>query len=345
LLEILQLSCGVPRLNPVDTYPARERTLKNNFFALLLAVTSLSLFDTAFSLAQEDGAQQALHEMQEQQRRSDAEFAQQTAQQQKDFQDFVQKGAQVPNSGPTACLPKFSMKSGGVKAGTQIIVSCSTKGAVVYYSSTGWTPTTSSRQYTGPIPILTTTQLQAFATATGMANSPYAMATYTVQGPPLTVFPLEVGSDGLLHAKTRLHLATAASVSSKTAKVGDKIPIVLDQDVKIGDSVAIPKGTPVDATLAAVMSSGTLGRPGSLQFAVHALDIKGTPIPLQGGERLDGTSHITRSVLMWVTVVGSIPAVVMHGGDAVIQPGMKFTVAVAADTSLTLPGARPSATQ
>ena len=272
--------------------------------------------------------------MQEQQRHLD-EVEKQTIRQQDAINAKYQNMAD--NSGPSIDVtspPQFSVKSGGVKTGTTVSISCPTKNAVIYYTTTGWTPTTSSRRYTGPVTLLATAQLQAFAVAPNMANSLYASASYTVKGPPLTVFPLAIDADGVLHAKTRLHLATNSPVNSKKAKVGDKVPILLDQDVKVGDSVEIPKGASVDATITAVTRSGILGVPGSISFAVHSLAVNGTTVPLQGGERLDGVSHTTRAVLLGITIVGTIPAMVLHGGESEIKPGMRFTVAVATDAPL-----------
>lgn len=276
--------------------------------------------------------EQSLHEMERVQRLTDEAQAQAL----QNIND-LQKQNMADNAGPSIPLtspPKFSVKAGEVKTGTTVSISCPTQNAVIYYTTTGWTPTTSSRRYTGLITLLATTQLQAIAVAPNMANSFYASASYKVKGPPLTVFPLEIGTDGILHAKSRLHLATNSTVSSKNAKVGDKIPILLDQDIKAGDSVEIPKGTSVDATITAVTRSGILSSPGSISFAVHSLAVNGTTVALQGGERLDGAIHPLRTALLVTTIVGTIPAVAIHGSQGEIKPGMRFTVAVATDTPL-----------
>jgi hypothetical protein len=237
---------------------------------------------------------------------------------------------------PTTARPQFSVKAGEVKTGTKVTISCPTQNAVIYYTTTGWTPTTSSRRYTGPVTLLATTQLQVIAVAPNMAKSFYVSASYKVKGPALTVFPLEISADGVLHAKIRLHLATDSTVSSKNAKLGDKIPILLDQDVKVGDFVEILKGTPVDAIITAVTQSGLLSSPGMISFAVHSLAGNGITVALQGGERLDGASHTRRNILLAATIVGAISAVAIHGSEAEIKPGMRFTVAVASDTPLKL---------
>lgn len=294
----------------------------------------------AYAFGQEDPGLQGIHAMEEQQRRLD-EFDKQTAQTVRDFQEVMNKNAadtasNAGSGGPSnvTSQPKFSVKSGGVKTGTTVSISCPTPNAVIYYTTTGWTPTTSSRHYTGPVTLLATTQLQAIAVAPNMANSFYASASYKVKGPPLTVFPLKLSTDGILHAKSRLHVVTNSTASSKNAKVGDKISILLDQDVKVGEAVEIPKGTSVDASITAVTRSGILSSPGSISFAVHSLAVDGTTVALQGGERLDGAFHSLRTALLATTIVGTIPAVAIHGSQGEIKPGMKFTVAVATDTPL-----------
>lgn len=277
---------------------------------------------------------QSVRELQEAQRKDDereAAFAQQRA----DFQAVVDKNtAPPPDSVPTAATPRLTVKGGTVRPGTKVAISCATPGSVIYYTTTGWSPTMASRRYAGPIAINGTTLLQAIASAPGRANSQLSRASYTVKGPAVPVFPLALPSDGVLHAKTRLHLVTVTAISSKNAKVGDKVEILLDQDVKIGDAIAIPKGAAVNAAISAVQPSGQAGAPGSISFAVQALTANGITVPLKGGESLEGVGHQVRNGLLFLTLVGSIPAVMGHGGEAEIKLGMKFTVGVAADTPL-----------
>ena len=309
------------------------------FLAFILGSTALVPALNTCAFGQDGATERSLHEMQAQQRQLDA-FDEQNAQNRQNFQDLQNKSVPDDNvrSGPPAIpvtgRPQFSIKAGEVKSGTTVTISCPTPNAVIYYTTSGWTPTTSSRRYTGPVTLLATTQIQAVAVAPNMAYSLYTSATYKVKGPALTVFPLEIGADGVLHAKTRLHLATNSTVSSKSAKLGDKLPIVLDQDVKVGESVEIPKGTSVDATITAVSQAGLLSSPGMISFAVHSLGGDGTTVALQGGERIDGAAHKRRNILMAATIVGAIPAVATSGSQAEIKPGMTFTVAVATDTAL-----------
>jgi type II secretory pathway pseudopilin PulG len=241
------------------------------------------------------------------------------------------------NSAPLVAVtrpPSFSVKAGTVTAGTTVRLKCPTHYAVIYYTTNGWTPTTSSRRYSGPIPISATTQLQAIAVAPNFVRSPIARAEYKVPGSPAELQPLALSADGVLHAGTRLHLVTGQAMSSKSVQVGDKIALQLDEDVKLGDTVLVPKGTPVDAIITQADPSGHLGTPGDIAFEVHSLTVHGTEIPLQGGEALEGANHYGSRNYMLIPVVGIIPALATRGDEAAIKPGMSFTAAVAADTPL-----------
>jgi lysozyme len=82
----------------------------------------------------------------------------------------------------TAQVPTFSLPEARFVQDFQkgVTISDSTTGAVIYYTTDGSTPTTSSTRYSGPIPVSSTTTIKAMATASGMANSAIGTITYTV---------------------------------------------------------------------------------------------------------------------------------------------------------------------
>jgi hypothetical protein len=232
-----------------------------------------------------------------------------------------------------ATPPTFSVKSGTISAGTQVRLETRTHYATIYYTTNGWTPTASSKRYTGPITISRTTEFKAIAIAPNLAPSAIASSTYTVAGTSAGHQYNPLSTDGVLYAGTPLHLLTADSISSKTAKVGDPIKIALDQDIKVGDNIVIPKGTLVAATITVADHSGHAGAPGDLAFEVHSIDLNGKSIPLTGGETLEGRNHYGRNSLVFVPVVG-VAGLALHGDEAQITPGMTLSASVAQDTTL-----------
>ncbi|UWZ84931.1 chitobiase/beta-hexosaminidase C-terminal domain-containing protein [Occallatibacter riparius] len=234
---------------------------------------------------------------------------------------------------PMTRQPRFSVDSGHVSGGTLLRITCPTHYAVIYYTTDGWTPTTASARYTGPIVIDRDTSIQAIAIAPDLTKSLISRADYQVAGSkPEAVLP--VATDGVLRIGTPLRLVTAGAVDSKTAQVGDKLTLTLEQNVLVGDHIVIPRGTTVEATLTHADRAGHVGVPGDLVFEVHDLVANGLTIPLRGGETMEGVNHYKKTFgLLMVPVVG-VAALATHGGDATIQPGMPVTVSVTADTPL-----------
>jgi len=99
----------------------------------------------------------------------------------------------VPAAGaPTpAVAPTFSPAPGSYGSAQSVTLSDTTPGAVIYYTTNGTTPTTSSAQFSPgtPISVSTTTTIEAIAAASGYSNSAVASGTYTIAqaGAPVSV--------------------------------------------------------------------------------------------------------------------------------------------------------------
>jgi formylglycine-generating enzyme required for sulfatase activity/predicted GH43/DUF377 family glycosyl hydrolase len=86
------------------------------------------------------------------------------------------------NNSATA-MPTFSPIAGTYAADQNVTLSCSTNGAIMYYTTDSSTPTTSSTKYTGTISVAgngTVETIKAIAAAAGYATSGVASATYTI---------------------------------------------------------------------------------------------------------------------------------------------------------------------
>ena len=79
--------------------------------------------------------------------------------------------------------PTFSPASGAYTSPQTVALSDATAGATIYYTTNGTTPTTTSTKYTTTITVNSTETIKAIATATGLANSAVASATYTINVP------------------------------------------------------------------------------------------------------------------------------------------------------------------
>lgn len=142
--------------------------------------------------------------------------------------------------------PTFSPASGTVSAGTKVQIKSETHYATLYYTTNGWTPTTQSAKYGGPITIKSNTHLEVIAVGPNFLRSVVERADYKVADSPAPVFEptIVVPEDGLLRAGTPVRVAFAGKeIDSESAAVGDEIMVVLDEEIKLGETILAPKGT------------------------------------------------------------------------------------------------------
>ncbi|MGA2889405.1 MAG: chitobiase/beta-hexosaminidase C-terminal domain-containing protein, partial [Terracidiphilus sp.] len=76
--------------------------------------------------------------------------------------------------------PTFSLSSGTYNSPQSVTISDATTGTIIYYTTNGTTPTTSSNVYSGAIPVNATETLEAIAVETGYTSSLVATAIYTI---------------------------------------------------------------------------------------------------------------------------------------------------------------------
>jgi glycosidase len=88
-----------------------------------------------------------------------------------------------PVTTPQAAAPALSVSTGTYATLQSVAITDSTAGATIYYTTNGSAPTASSAVYTAPIPVATTTTIEALAIANGYTNSNVTSATYTINLP------------------------------------------------------------------------------------------------------------------------------------------------------------------
>ena len=321
--------------------PFRKPQTKIVLFGLFLAGCTAWAQDSAVAAAQQAGLQSAQQVQQDMMATGQASL--QAMQQLGQFDHLLSQQIQtlgVDTNGYIFTIPPWnawkvfpwnhldlSVKPGVVEPGTRVRIKWrGSDYAAVYYTTDGWTPTLASNRYAGPIAINATTHLQVVGISwncnignwcRNWTRSPIVDAYYRVtSGAQVSRSPAVV-TNGMLRAGTLLKLVTGAEVNSISARPGDKIPLLLAQDIKIGDSVVIPKGTPVDAFLTQAAPQNGRHTPGLLVFQVRSLKLSGVTIKLRGGETMEGRIGRTSS-------------------QAVIEPGMNVNATVAADVILRL---------
>ncbi|MES2219995.1 MAG: chitobiase/beta-hexosaminidase C-terminal domain-containing protein [Acidobacteriota bacterium] len=325
------------------------------FRLLFLLVLSVLFTPLAFG---QDAAMQAMQASQQatqdammanQQAMQDAQMANQQAMQaSQQASQAAQQAMQNSDSGgygmPMAATPKLSVKPGTYPGSFTLRMKDKTRGAIMYYTTDGWTPTAQSTRYVGPIHITSTTHLQVIAIAPYFMRSQIATASYILPGTvpaasgtgqvnPSAAAPASAPPGKLMLPRgVEVPLVVTGDVTSKQLAIGDTIPLALAKDLTVDGVVVAKKGTPAAASVIQVDGAGFAGQPGTITFAVHSLEVPGNAIPLDGTETKEGRNkyNTVRSVAI-VPFVG-ITALFVHGKQAEIAPNMALTAAVAQDT-------------
>ena len=91
---------------------------------------------------------------------------------------------------PATPTPTFSPAAGTYTRAQTVAISDSAAGSIIYYTTNGTTPTTTSTVYSAPITVSATETLEAVAITSGAALSPVSTAAYTIQSTtPAVNFP------------------------------------------------------------------------------------------------------------------------------------------------------------
>jgi hypothetical protein len=222
--------------------------------------------------------------------------------------------------------PKISVKSGKYPGPITVKLSDKSRGAVMYYRTDGWTPTTRSRRYGGPFTISQSSALQVIAVAPYSYRSLVASATYTLPSSPHSSANTSASSSALDQPHENVvpvHFVFAQEITSAKAEIGDKIPLTLADDLIFNGATLARKGAPAFVSIIQVDKTGAGGAPGELHFRIDPMQTGTGLLKLHGAASLEGQAEPPNAAAM-VPVFGLF-AVLHHGKDATIKPGTAFT--------------------
>jgi hypothetical protein len=151
-----------------------------------------------------------------------------------------------------------------------------------------------------------------------------------------TSMPACTPSGGCL-LRDSVPLKFATDVNSKSAHEGDPVEFLLDEDLKVGDTVVIPKGAHAVATVSAAKKAGMMGKPGELNVQLQYLVVGNNHIHLRGTKGREGDSKTGATVAL--TVLFGPIGLIKHGKDVDIPPGTPLKAYV--DQDIWLPPAKP----
>ena len=154
--------------------------------------------------------------------------------------------------------------------------------------------------------------------------------------------PASLPASVMLPAGTPVHLVTVDAVDSRSAKQGQRFALRIDEDVSVGTTVVIQRGTAAVGEVEAVSGKGMVGKPGKLVLRPLFVEIAGQRVNLVGVNEERGKDATTG------VAVGSILlsplGMFITGKSASVPAGSPLPGRVRTD--VTLPAAaQPSAKQ
>lgn len=132
--------------------------------------------------------------------------------------------------------------------------------------------------------------------AATIAASP-ALSAVIAPAPPAPVIQVKVpeGTEFLLRLET--------SLSSKTAQVGDRFNVTLDDDIRLSDGTVLRAGYRGVGEVVAAQKNGAMGRTGKLSILINYLKVGDQRIRLRGTRAAEG-DHRTGAQVATVILVG-----------------------------------------
>jgi hypothetical protein len=129
---------------------------------------------------------------------------------------------------------------------------------------------------------------------------------------------------------TPIRLSLSESISSATNEVDDPVRFEVTEDVKIGDFLAIPKGSTAVGHVVEVEPKRRLGRAGKLNFSIdHVKAVDGSNIRLRASSARKGDDK--SGTVIVGTVLLSPLFLIMRGKDVNIAKGTSLMAYVDGD--------------
>lgn len=126
-----------------------------------------------------------------------------------------------------------------------------------------------------------------------------------------------------LRDSTAVPLKFLSTISSKTAHEGDPVEFVLDDDLKVGDTIVATKGAHAVATVTTAKKAGMLGKPGDLSIQLQYLVAGTNHVRLRGTKSREGEGKVGTTVAL--TVIFGPIGLIKHGKNMEIAAGTPLT--------------------
>ena len=139
-----------------------------------------------------------------------------------------------------------------------------------------------------------------------------------------------------LPSGTPITLAVAEEVNSSTHRAGDMFKLTVLNDVTIGQTVVIPRGTPAKGEITWRTGKGAFGKSGKIEFNLSHIELGAKAIPVAGSYRQEGEGN-TIATGVGVIAIG-IFAGFITGKRARLPVGRELMAQLGQDTAFSADG-------
>jgi hypothetical protein len=178
---------------------------------------------------------------------------------------------------------------------------------------------------------------QVAATSVPTAPSPTVSTPVPVQA----IAPVQQQPQAALPTNTEVAVTMNEDLTTKGGRieVGHAFKLTVSQDVRIGNYVVIPRGTPAFGEVTWLTGKGAFGKSGKMEIDLRYIDLNGRRIPVTGHYRQEGEGN-TVATVAGVIAVGVFAAFIT-GKSARIPQGRELKAFTSEALPVTLPAAAP----
>jgi len=143
-----------------------------------------------------------------------------------------------------------------------------------------------------------------------------------------------------LPAGATVMVMTNAELSTRLNHVGDRFGVTVLDDVTVGSTVVIPRGTTGFGEVTFATNNGAFGKPGILGIALRYLDVNGAHVSLEGHYREEGANKNGATVATWFAV--GVFSGFIRGKPGMIPKGRELKAHTGEDILVTENTRRPN---
>lgn len=175
------------------------------------------------------------------------------------------------------------------------------------------------------------------------ANPAASSSSASTPVPVQAVMPI-LQPQSVLPANTEIAMTMNEDLTTKGGRIdeGHMFRLTVSQDVRVGNYVIIPRGTPATGEVTWLTGKGAFGKSGKMEIDLRYVELNGRRIPVTGHYRQEGEGN-TVATVAGIIAVGVFSAFIT-GKSARIPQGRELKAFTSEPLPVALPASAPAAT-